>query len=54
MMFSTNWNLIRRNVSRYNVLEDLDTDRDKQNLTGYNLKMRTTRAQDASSTFTDR
>ena len=33
MMFDATWNLIRRNVARHNVLEDLDTDRNKQNLT---------------------
>ena len=33
MMFGANWNLFRRKAARYNVLEDLDTDENKQNLT---------------------
>ena len=47
------WNLIRRNAARHNVLEDLDTDGNKQNLALLNLKKRATWAQDTSSTFTD-
>ena len=30
MMFGANWNLIRRNAARHNVLEGLDTDGNKQ------------------------
>ena len=33
MMRGANWNLIRKNAARHNVLEDLDTDGNKQNLT---------------------
>ena len=33
MMFGANWNLIGRNTAKHNVLEDLDTDGNKQNLT---------------------